>query len=167
MPVMAPGSGVIEEFYVQNGDTVKAGQKLLRLKLGPGGAKAAPKEEAAAAPSPPPTPAAAAAPPPPTPTPAAPSPPPPPRVCHISYYFNVNTSIIINFKLFSLQHQFLRFLLLLSDTLKLSKIRLSRYYFFLYENYWFFDLYLIFIQIAASTQRLQQRNYRHENRTKS
>lgn len=74
MPVMAPASGVIEEFYVQNGDTVKAGQKIFRLKLGPVGAKPAAKEEAAA----PPPAAATAAAPPPTPTPAAAAPPPPP-----------------------------------------------------------------------------------------
>lgn len=93
MPVMAPASGVIEEFYVQNGDTVKAGQKIFRLKLGPAGAKAAPKEEAAAAPlPPPPTPAAAAAPQPPTPTPSAPPPPPPPRVCRILYKFRLKLS---------------------------------------------------------------------------
>ncbi|XP_047039247.1 dihydrolipoyllysine-residue succinyltransferase component of 2-oxoglutarate dehydrogenase complex, mitochondrial-like [Helicoverpa zea] len=83
LPVMAPGNGIIKEFYVKNGDTVKAGQKLFRLELTEG----APPPKAAAPPAPeppkaeappPPPPAAAAPPPPPPPAAAAPPPPPPP-----------------------------------------------------------------------------------------
>lgn len=86
--VPTPMSGVIEEIYVQDGDTVKAGQDLFKIKPGavsdkPAAAAApqAPKPAAAAAPPPPPpipTPAAAspsATPPPPPPRPAPPPPP--------------------------------------------------------------------------------------------
>lgn len=31
--VPAPGNGIIEEIFVQDGSTVKAGQKLFRIKL--------------------------------------------------------------------------------------------------------------------------------------
>lgn len=81
--VPTPVSGVIEEIYVQDGDTVKAGQQLFKLKPGavsdkPAAAAAeAPKPAAAAPPPPPPPPAQEA------PKPAAaatPPPPPPPRV---------------------------------------------------------------------------------------
>ncbi|KAF9793654.1 hypothetical protein SFRURICE_002313 [Spodoptera frugiperda] len=72
LPVMAPGNGIIKEFYVNNGDTVKAGQKLFRLELTEGG----PPPKAAAAPAP--EPPKAEAPPPPPPAAAAPPPPPPP-----------------------------------------------------------------------------------------
>lgn len=34
--VPAPGNGVIEERYVEDGATVKAGEKLFRIKLGGG-----------------------------------------------------------------------------------------------------------------------------------
>lgn len=83
--VPTPVSGTVEEIYVQDGDTVKAGQDLFKIKPGavsdaPPAAKAeAPKPAAAAAPPPPPPPPAQEAP----PTPAAaatPPPPPPPRV---------------------------------------------------------------------------------------
>ncbi|XP_054261973.1 dihydrolipoyllysine-residue succinyltransferase component of 2-oxoglutarate dehydrogenase complex, mitochondrial [Macrosteles quadrilineatus] len=86
VPVPAPGAGVIEERYVEDGTSVKAGQKLFKIKLGAGGAKKAdaPKPaaaEAAAPPPPPPpppaTPSAAAPPPPPPPPPPKPTPPPP------------------------------------------------------------------------------------------
>lgn len=65
--VPTPVSGVIEEIYVQDGDTVKAGQQLFKLKPGEVSAKpaAAAKEAppaAAASPPPPPPPQAAAAP---------------------------------------------------------------------------------------------------------
>lgn len=87
--VPAPVSGTIEAIYVKDGDTVKAGQDLFKLKPGAGGAAPAAKPAAAAAaPSPPPPPppkpaaapvaaakpaaAAAAPPPPPPPKPAAP-----------------------------------------------------------------------------------------------
>lgn len=82
--VPTPMSGVIEEIYVQDGDTVKAGQDLFKIKPG-----AVSDKPAAAAPeAPKPAPAAAAPPPPPPPpipTPQAASarpatPPPPPRV---------------------------------------------------------------------------------------
>nr|XP_029716513.1 dihydrolipoyllysine-residue succinyltransferase component of 2-oxoglutarate dehydrogenase complex, mitochondrial [Aedes albopictus]XP_029716514.1 dihydrolipoyllysine-residue succinyltransferase component of 2-oxoglutarate dehydrogenase complex, mitochondrial [Aedes albopictus]XP_029716515.1 dihydrolipoyllysine-residue succinyltransferase component of 2-oxoglutarate dehydrogenase complex, mitochondrial [Aedes albopictus] len=87
--VPAPAHGIIEEIYVADGDTVKAGQQLFKLKItGEAPAAGAPKAEApapaAAAPPPPPPPppvaaAAAAAPPPPPPAAAAAPPPPPPR----------------------------------------------------------------------------------------
>lgn len=80
--VPTPVSGVIEEIYVQDGDTVKAGQQLFKIKPGavsdkPAAAAAeAPKPAAAAPPPPPPPPAQEA----PKPTAAAtPPPPPPPR----------------------------------------------------------------------------------------
>ncbi|KAK6635789.1 hypothetical protein RUM44_001043 [Polyplax serrata] len=80
--VPAPGNGVIEERYVEDGTTVKAGQKLFRIKLG--GAGGAPKAAPKAAPPPPPPKAEAppaAAPPPAAPKaevkPAAPKTPPP------------------------------------------------------------------------------------------
>ncbi|XP_011640061.1 dihydrolipoyllysine-residue succinyltransferase component of 2-oxoglutarate dehydrogenase complex, mitochondrial [Pogonomyrmex barbatus] len=73
VPVPAPGSGVIKELFVKDGDTVKPGQKLCTIDIG-AIAAAAPEKEPPAAPAeaPPPTPTA---PPPPR---AAPSPPPPP-----------------------------------------------------------------------------------------
>uniref|UniRef100_A0A182SQE3 Dihydrolipoamide acetyltransferase component of pyruvate dehydrogenase complex n=1 Tax=Anopheles maculatus TaxID=74869 RepID=A0A182SQE3_9DIPT len=81
--VPAPGHGIIEEIYVADGDTVKAGQQLFKLKITGEAPKAsAPKQAdaspaAAAPPPPPPPPVAAAAPPPPPPPPAAGAPPPP------------------------------------------------------------------------------------------
>ncbi|CAK1587791.1 unnamed protein product [Parnassius mnemosyne] len=79
IPVMAPAHGVIKELYVNDGDTVKAGQKLFRLEI----TGEAPKKAAAAAPEPPkaeapptPPPAAATPPPPPSPPSSAPTPPP-------------------------------------------------------------------------------------------
>merc|ERR1712117_277311 len=69
VPVPSPAAGVIEELLVEDGSTVAPGAKLLKLKLGPGGAPAAPKPAAAA---PEPVAAAAAA-----PIPATPPPPPP------------------------------------------------------------------------------------------
>lgn len=86
--VPTPVSGVIEEIFVKDGDTVKAGQDLFKIKAGPVSGKAAAPAKAAeppkpvpAAPTPAPKPAAAAAPPPPPPppTPRATPPPPPPR----------------------------------------------------------------------------------------
>ncbi|XP_008192723.2 dihydrolipoyllysine-residue succinyltransferase component of 2-oxoglutarate dehydrogenase complex, mitochondrial [Tribolium castaneum] len=87
VPVPAPANGIIEEMYVEDGATVKAGQNLFKLKLtGDAPVKKAPAEKAAepAAAPPPPSPAAAATPPPPPPKPAAPAaggppPPAPPR----------------------------------------------------------------------------------------
>lgn len=73
MPVHSPFHGIIEEFLVKDGDTVKAGQPLFKIKVtGEAPAKAAPaaKEAPKAAPPPPP-------PPKPQPTPAAAAPPPP------------------------------------------------------------------------------------------
>ncbi|CAH1957303.1 unnamed protein product [Acanthoscelides obtectus] len=64
MPVHCPAAGIIEEFLVKDGDTVKPGQDLFKLKV--------------TGEAPPPKPAAAAAPPPPKPEPAAAPPPPPP-----------------------------------------------------------------------------------------
>lgn len=85
--VPTPFSGVVEEIYVQDGDTVKAGQQLFKIKPGAVSGKPAAKAAEATAPPPPP-PAAAAAPAPPVaaaiPTPVAPRPaaaparPPPP-----------------------------------------------------------------------------------------
>ncbi|EFN79933.1 Dihydrolipoyllysine-residue succinyltransferase component of 2-oxoglutarate dehydrogenase complex, mitochondrial [Harpegnathos saltator] len=91
VPVPSPGPGVIKELFVQDGDTVKPGQKLCTIDIGAsGGATAAPATEkpkpaAAAPPSPPPsakTPSAAAPPPPKPATPPVPPPaaqPPPPQ----------------------------------------------------------------------------------------
>lgn len=94
MPVPAPFSGSVTEILVKDGDTVKPGQELFKLKPGAAPAKAAgapappPKPEAPAAPKPaagpgagkaPPPPPPAARPPPPPPPPGARPPPPPPR----------------------------------------------------------------------------------------
>merc|ERR1712088_153651 len=65
VPVPSPGSGVITELLVEDGSTVQPGVQLLKIQLGPGGAKPA---AAPAAPAP-----AASAPPPPPPPPAAPA----------------------------------------------------------------------------------------------
>lgn len=81
--VPTPVSGTIEAIFVQDGDTVKAGQDLFKIKPGEVGDKPAAAAPAAEAPKP-----AAAAPPPPPPSQAAaapsatvtPPPPPPPRV---------------------------------------------------------------------------------------
>merc|ERR1712168_420729 len=88
VPVPSPAAGVIEELLVEDGATVSPGTKLLKLKLGAGGApKAKPAAAAPAEPAAPPPPAAAAAapipttPPPVPPMPAAPkkvTPPPAP-----------------------------------------------------------------------------------------
>lgn len=84
--VPTPVSGVIEEIYVQDGDTVKAGQQLFKIK--PGEVSAKPAAAAPDAPKPAaPTPAAQA---PPAPKPAAAaaaSAPPPPRVSLSSFFF--------------------------------------------------------------------------------
>ncbi|KAI5705686.1 hypothetical protein M8J75_000895 [Diaphorina citri] len=78
MPVPAPCNGIIEERFVEDGATVKAGQQLFKIKPTAGGPppkkEAAPKAEATPPPPPPPS---AAAPPPPPPS-ATPPPPPPP-----------------------------------------------------------------------------------------
>lgn len=86
--VPTPVSGVIEQIFVQDGDTVKAGQDLFKIKPG-----AVSDKPAAAAAAPAPKPAAAAQPPPPPPPPtqaaSAPStaPPPPPRVSRFHMQF--------------------------------------------------------------------------------
>lgn len=83
--VPTPVSGVIEEIFVKDGDTVKAAQDLFRIKAGPVSGKAAPAKAAEppkpvqSAPPPAPRPAAAAPPPPPPPAARAAPPPPPPR----------------------------------------------------------------------------------------
>lgn len=63
--VPTPVAGVIEEIYVQDGDTVKSGQQLFKIKPGAGGAAPATKAQSAPPPAAPaaPKPAAAAAPP--------------------------------------------------------------------------------------------------------
>nr|XP_003707353.1 PREDICTED: dihydrolipoyllysine-residue succinyltransferase component of 2-oxoglutarate dehydrogenase complex, mitochondrial isoform X2 [Megachile rotundata] len=71
VPVPAPGSGVIKELFVKDGDTVKPGQKLCTIDIGATGGAAPSAAKPAEAPSPPP-------PPPPPPSAAAPPPPPPP-----------------------------------------------------------------------------------------
>ncbi|XP_065353068.1 dihydrolipoyllysine-residue succinyltransferase component of 2-oxoglutarate dehydrogenase complex, mitochondrial [Cloeon dipterum] len=83
IPVPSPGAGTIEERFVEDGTTVKPGDKLFKLKVtggGGGGGKAAAKPAAApteaAAPPPPPPVAAAAIP---VAAPSAPPPPPPPK----------------------------------------------------------------------------------------
>merc|ERR1712032_1743974 len=73
VPVPSPGSGVITELLVEDGSTVQPGVQLLKIQLGPGGAKPAAAPAAAA-----PAPAAAAPPPPPPAAPLAARPPPPP-----------------------------------------------------------------------------------------
>lgn len=80
VPVPSPGSGVIEELLVEDGSTVQPGAKLLKLKLGPGGAAKPAAAPEAAAPPPPPVaaPVAAAAPPPVAAAPLPTTPPPPP-----------------------------------------------------------------------------------------
>ncbi|KAK3907630.1 Dihydrolipoyllysine-residue succinyltransferase component of 2-oxoglutarate dehydrogenase complex, mitochondrial [Frankliniella fusca] len=84
VPVPSPANGTIEERYVEDGTTVKAGVPLFKLKLGAAGAKkeapaaAAPSPAAAAPPPPPPPPAQPSAPAPPPPPAAAAAPPPPP-----------------------------------------------------------------------------------------
>merc|ERR1712158_117885 len=62
VPVPSPGSGVITELLVEDGTTVQPGAQLLKIQLGPGGAKPAAAPAPAA-----PAPAAAAPPPPPMP----------------------------------------------------------------------------------------------------
>lgn len=64
--VPTPVSGVVEEIYVQDGDTVKAGQQLFKIKPGAGGAAPSPAAKPASAAPPaatasPPQPAAPAA----------------------------------------------------------------------------------------------------------
>ncbi|EDV92502.1 dihydrolipoyllysine-residue succinyltransferase component of 2-oxoglutarate dehydrogenase complex, mitochondrial [Drosophila grimshawi] len=80
MPVPAPFAGSITEILIKDGDTVKPGQELFKMKPGAAPAKsasapAAEAPKAAAAPPPPPQPAAAPAG---APAPAAPKAPPPP-----------------------------------------------------------------------------------------
>ncbi|XP_032686888.1 dihydrolipoyllysine-residue succinyltransferase component of 2-oxoglutarate dehydrogenase complex, mitochondrial-like [Odontomachus brunneus] len=78
VPVPSPGAGVIKELFVQDGDTVKPGQKLCTIDIGATGGTAAgpatekPSPAAAAPPKAPPSAPAAAAPP---PKPAAAVPP--------------------------------------------------------------------------------------------
>ncbi|XP_052869188.1 dihydrolipoyllysine-residue succinyltransferase component of 2-oxoglutarate dehydrogenase complex, mitochondrial [Anopheles cruzii] len=78
--VPSPAHGIIEEIFVADGDTVKAGQQLFKLKITGEAPKAAAKPAeapAAAAPPPPPPP-----PPPPVAAAAVPRPPPPPPPKH-------------------------------------------------------------------------------------
>ncbi|XP_050296146.1 dihydrolipoyllysine-residue succinyltransferase component of 2-oxoglutarate dehydrogenase complex, mitochondrial [Anthonomus grandis grandis] len=87
MPVHCPVHGVIEEILVKDGDTVKAGQPLFKVRVTgeappkKSDAPAAEKPAATAAPPPPPPPkpAAAASAPPPPPVAAPPAAPPPPK----------------------------------------------------------------------------------------
>lgn len=58
--VPSPAHGIIEEIYVADGDTVKSGQQLFKLKVtGEAPAKAAEAPKPAAAAPPPPKPAEA------------------------------------------------------------------------------------------------------------
>lgn len=83
--VPAPSHGIIEEIYVQDGDTVKAHQNLFKLNITgeapkkTAGAESAPAPTVAAPPPPTaaPKPVAAAKPAPPPSVSAAPPPPPP------------------------------------------------------------------------------------------
>lgn len=76
--VPSPAHGIIEEIYVADGDTVKSGQQLFKLKVtGEAPPKAAPKVEAAPAAAPPPKAPEA-------PKPAAQAPPPPPPKAAVS-----------------------------------------------------------------------------------
>uniref|UniRef100_A0A0L8G5Y6 Dihydrolipoyllysine-residue succinyltransferase component of 2-oxoglutarate dehydrogenase complex, mitochondrial n=1 Tax=Octopus bimaculoides TaxID=37653 RepID=A0A0L8G5Y6_OCTBM len=81
IPVPSPVAGVIEQFFVEDGEKVEAEQQLFKVKLSAGGAAPPPPPAAAAvetSPPPPPPPAAAAAgpipstPPPVTPLPSKP-----------------------------------------------------------------------------------------------
>lgn len=67
--VPSPAHGIIEEIFVADGDTVKSGQELFRMKVTGEAPKAAAPAAAAPAPKP-----AAAAPPPPPKAPEAPRP---------------------------------------------------------------------------------------------
>lgn len=88
--VPSPAHGIIEEIFVADGDTVKSGQQLFKLKVTGEAPKAAAKPAEAAAPAaaapppPPPPPVAAARPPPPAAAAAAPPPPPPRPAAPIS-----------------------------------------------------------------------------------
>lgn len=89
--VPAPFSGTLTDILVKDGDTVKPGQALFKIKPGaapakaaapaaapaPAAPKAAPAPAAAPKPAPPPPAAGAPKPPPPPPPKAAPRPPPP------------------------------------------------------------------------------------------
>ncbi|XP_060536575.1 dihydrolipoyllysine-residue succinyltransferase component of 2-oxoglutarate dehydrogenase complex, mitochondrial isoform X2 [Cylas formicarius] len=84
MPVHSPNHGIIEEILVKDGDTVKAGTPLFKLKVtgeAPKKTEAAPaKEVPKAAPAPQPSaPIPPPAPPPAAPKPAAAAPAPPPK----------------------------------------------------------------------------------------
>lgn len=98
--VPSPGHGIIEEIYVADGDTVKAGQQLFKLKItGEAPAKAVPKAEskpAAAAPPKAPEP----------PKPAAQAPPPPPPQAAVSLIVNLilNLKLIVFIPNFRLHH---------------------------------------------------------------
>lgn len=82
VPVPAPFAGSVTEILVKDGDTVKPGQALFKMKPGAAPAKAAAPAAAAPAPAAP-KPAPAAAPPKAAPAPAAAAPkappPPPPK----------------------------------------------------------------------------------------
>merc|ERR1712112_24163 len=80
VPVPSPAAGVIEELLVEDGATVSPGTKLLKLKLGAGGAPKAKPAAPAPAETPAPPPPAAAAPPPPPPPPVPPMPAAPKKV---------------------------------------------------------------------------------------
>jgi 2-oxoglutarate dehydrogenase E2 component (dihydrolipoamide succinyltransferase) len=77
VPVPAPGSGIIEEIFVKDGDTVKAFQELFKINVT--GVAPAKKVDVSAEP-PPSAPKPAAAPPPPKPASVSSPPPPPPAV---------------------------------------------------------------------------------------
>eukprot|EP00008_Paramoeba_atlantica_P007768 CAMPEP_0201489164 /NCGR_PEP_ID=MMETSP0151_2-20130828/21058_1 /ASSEMBLY_ACC=CAM_ASM_000257 /TAXON_ID=200890 /ORGANISM="Paramoeba atlantica, Strain 621/1 / CCAP 1560/9" /LENGTH=444 /DNA_ID=CAMNT_0047874655 /DNA_START=140 /DNA_END=1474 /DNA_ORIENTATION=+ len=77
--IRAPEAGVIEETYVEEGETVHVGSKFFRLKLGGSQEAPKPKSETPPPPTPTPTPSQPQAPPPPPPPPvSAPRPPTPP-----------------------------------------------------------------------------------------
>lgn len=61
MPVPSPGSGIIEEIFVKDGDTVKPGMELFKINI-TGEAPPTKAESPKAATSPPPQPPPAAAP---------------------------------------------------------------------------------------------------------
>ncbi|XP_026850246.1 dihydrolipoyllysine-residue succinyltransferase component of 2-oxoglutarate dehydrogenase complex, mitochondrial [Drosophila persimilis] len=78
VPVPAPFAGQITDILVKDGDTVKPGQELFKMKPGAAPAKAAGAAAPAPAPAAPKPAPAAAAPKPAAPAPAAARPPPPP-----------------------------------------------------------------------------------------
>lgn len=146
--VPSPSHGIIEEIYVQDGDTVKAHQNLFKLNVTGEAPKKAAATEAApalAAAAPPPTvaapkPVAAAAQAPP-PSVSAP-PPPPPRP----------TAPASSIPVAAIRH---------AQSIENATVKVQLFIFFLIE---FFSFLFKIISIGT-TSRLYKRNYWNKNRT--